>query len=58
MRSVEEVAEILGVPVRTVYGWRHRGEGPRAFRVGKHLRYRDEDIDAWLEQQPDTRRAS
>lgn len=51
--SIEEVSEILGVPVRTLYAWRQRAEviGPRAIRVGRHLRYRPTDVDAWLNAQ-------
>jgi excisionase family DNA binding protein len=48
-----EVAEYLGVPVQTLYVWRNKGVGPRAVRVGKHLRYRWSDVDAWLERQAD-----
>lgn len=50
LMSPQEVADYLGVPVRSVYHWRHQGEGPAGFRVGKHVRYRPEDVDAWLEQ--------
>jgi excisionase family DNA binding protein len=46
--SPEEVAEILGVPKGTLYKWRLVGEGPPAMRIGKHLRYRPGDLDAWL----------
>lgn len=44
----EEVAEILGVPKGTLYKWRLVAEGPPAMRIGKHLRYRPADLDAWL----------
>jgi excisionase family DNA binding protein len=44
-----EVAEILGVPVRTLYSWRYKDEGPRARKVGKHLRYSEADVMAWLD---------
>jgi excisionase family DNA binding protein len=43
-----EVAEYLGVPVQTLYVWRVEGRAPRGFKVGKHLRYRRADVDAWL----------
>ncbi len=43
-----EVAEYLQVPLKTLYQWRYQGEGPRAYRVGRHLRYRWEDVEAWL----------
>jgi hypothetical protein len=37
------------VPPRTVYNWRTRGLGPRGIRVGRHVRYRLADVDAWLD---------
>lgn len=46
--STEEVARILVVPVNTLYCWRYKGTGPKAYRVGKHLRYRLEDVLQWL----------
>ena len=47
--TTEEVARILVVPITTLYCWRYKGTGPKAFRVGKHLRYRLADILDWLE---------
>jgi len=52
--TADELADFLDVPIRTLYAWRHRGEGPIGFRVGKHLRYRRSDIQRWIEQQIDT----
>lgn len=46
--DAEELAERLKVPVSTVRYWRSRGEGPPAVLVGKHLRWRPADVDAWL----------
>jgi excisionase family DNA binding protein len=46
--SAAEVAEVLGVPVGTLYQWRHRGTGPKGLRVGRHLRYRISDVEAHL----------
>jgi excisionase family DNA binding protein len=46
--SVEEVADYLGVPVNTLYQWRHKGTGPEAYRVGRHLRYELSSVRAWL----------
>jgi excisionase family DNA binding protein len=43
-----EVASYLQVPVKTLYTWRYKGVGPRGHRVGRHLRYRWEDVEAWL----------
>lgn len=44
----QELSEYLQVPVATLYQWRHRGEGPAASRIGRHLRYRRSDVDAWV----------
>ncbi|MBD5829919.1 helix-turn-helix domain-containing protein [Janibacter melonis] len=46
--SVEEVADFLGVPVNTLYQWRHEGTGPTAFRVGRFLRYDPAEVRDWL----------
>lgn len=47
--SADEVAEFLGIPVATLYQWRHKGCGPDAYRVGRHLRYEPSTVRAWLE---------
>lgn len=43
------LASELGVPLATLYQWRHEGKGPKALKVGRHLRYRRKDVDAWLD---------
>jgi excisionase family DNA binding protein len=48
-----EVAVFLGVPLRTIYRWRSRGDGPRGYRIGRHVRYRVDDIERWLEDRRD-----
>ena len=45
-----EVAEYLNVPRDTLYQWRTKGTGPRASKVGVHLRYRWADVEKWLDQ--------
>jgi excisionase family DNA binding protein len=49
--SVRDLAEYLGLPIATLYTWRYRGQGPSGFRVGRHLRYRQSDVDGWIQQQ-------
>jgi excisionase family DNA binding protein len=44
----EDLAELLGVPVKTLYAWRHKSEGPPAYRIGRHLRFDAGDVNAWL----------
>lgn len=52
--SPDEVASFLSVPVKTLYQWRYKGVGPRGLRVGRHLRYRQHEVEAWLESLDDT----
>jgi excisionase family DNA binding protein len=45
--SVEELAAYLGVPKKTIYGcWRKWGL--RGYRVGRHLRFRQRQVEEWL----------
>jgi excisionase family DNA binding protein len=66
--SVDDLASYLGVPRATVYVWSSRRVGPRSVRVGRYLRFRPTDVEAWLEEvqgdhqgphvAPDSRRPS
>ena len=49
--SVEDLSDILGIPVNTLYQWRTKGYGPPGVRIGRHLRYRPDDVNAWLNEQ-------
>jgi excisionase family DNA binding protein len=49
--TVDDAAAFLGVPVGTLNQWRYRGTGPRAYRVGRHLRSDPRDVRQWLDQQ-------
>jgi excisionase family DNA binding protein len=51
--TITDLSEMLGVPVDTLYGWRHRGEGPAGYRIGRHVRYRRAAVEAWLDTQAD-----
>lgn len=46
--TLAEVAELLSVPVGTLYSWRHRGEGPRGYKMGRHVRYSRASVESWL----------
>lgn len=56
--TIEELANELDVPVRTVYAWRVKGTGPRGATFGRHVRFRRSDVDAWIEQQFDQPRSA
>jgi excisionase family DNA binding protein len=47
--GIEQLSEELGIPVRTIYNWRTLGKGPRGHRIGRHVRFKRSDVDAWLE---------
>jgi excisionase family DNA binding protein len=49
--SPDQLAAELGIPVKTLAEWRSRHLGPVYLRVGRHVRYRREAIDAWLDGQ-------
>lgn len=49
--SAQELADLLHLPIATIYTWRYRGKGPPGFRAGRHLRYRQSDIEQWISDQ-------
>ncbi|PUB23976.1 helix-turn-helix protein [Promicromonospora sp. AC04] len=50
--TVQDVSAFLGVPVGTLYAWRSTGKGPDARRIGKYVRYRPDDVRAWVAALP------
>lgn len=52
LMTSDDLAEILGIPVRTLDQWSYLGRGPRPIRIGKHRRYRPADVRSWLDRQP------
>lgn len=49
--SIAEVAAVVRVPVATLRYWRHLGQGPAGFRVGRSVRYWKRDVMTWLHDQ-------
>src|SRR4051794_31085294 len=48
--TLDELAAVLGVPARNIYNWRSSGRPcPPAIKIGKHSRWREADVAAWLE---------
>jgi len=48
--KTHEVADKLRVTKATIESWRCRGGGPQFVRYGRAVRYRPEDIEAFIEQ--------
>lgn len=45
------LAEYLDTTPGTLAQWRFLGKGPKFIKVGRNVRYRASDVDAWLDQQ-------
>ncbi|QDG76717.1 AlpA family transcriptional regulator [Labrenzia sp. PHM005] len=43
-----KAAEYLGLSIRTLQAWRVRGEGPVFVKLGRAVRYRPDDLQAWV----------
>lgn len=48
--STAELAELCRTSESTVRYWRHRGEGPQGFRVGRKVLYPRAEVNRWLEE--------
>jgi predicted DNA-binding transcriptional regulator AlpA len=46
-----ETAPLIGIQPKTLETWRWRGFGPPFIKIGHLVRYRKEDVLAWLEAQ-------
>ncbi|MFF7436591.1 helix-turn-helix domain-containing protein [Streptomyces sp. NPDC008122] len=46
----DDIAELFGVPLETVYQWRRKRTGPPGFRVGKHVRYDPVAVQQWAHE--------
>ncbi len=49
--TIAEATELLRAPVATLRYWRHLGTGPRSFHLGRRVRYRRDDLHAWIDHQ-------
>lgn len=45
-----EVAEILSVSPKTLEYWRWKGGGPRYVKLGHLARYRESDVQSYIDQ--------
>lgn len=47
-----DVACLTGLSVASVRRWRLLRQGPKYLKIGAAVRYKPEDISAWLESRP------
>lgn len=45
----DQAAKYLGLKRTTLEAWRCRGGGPKFAKLGRAVRYRQADLDAWIE---------
>jgi len=53
----DEVAELLSVRKSTIYQWTHQGFIPHV-KLGKFVRFREGDVNKWLEKRSSNGRAT
>ena len=52
LRNVRDLSAQTGMSMSTIYRKRSIGESlPRVVKIGNALRWRQSDIDAWIEEQ-------
>lgn len=47
-----DVARITGLSVASVRRWRLLRSGPKYLKIGASVRYKPEDLAAWIESRP------
>ena len=47
-----DVARFTGLSVASVRRWRLLRQGPKYLKIGAAVRYKPEDVSAWLESRP------
>lgn len=43
-----EVSQYTGIPVATLRWWRANGLGPKSARLGRRVKFRKSDVEAWI----------
>ena len=45
----DQLSEFLLIPTRTLEKWRLAESGPPYIKIARHVRYRVESVEAWLQ---------
>ncbi|MEE1617323.1 helix-turn-helix transcriptional regulator [Brachybacterium sp. J153] len=51
MLTEQDVVNMTGLARGTLAYWRHAGQGPRSYKLGRRVRYDESDVLAWIQQQ-------
>jgi predicted DNA-binding transcriptional regulator AlpA len=49
--TLEEIAQRTRKPINTLRWYRHRGEGPKTFKLGRAVVAYEHDVEAWIAEQ-------
>jgi len=49
--NTDDLAAYLEIPARTIEGWRRTADGPPFVRLGKHVRYPQDEFIDWVRKQ-------
>jgi predicted DNA-binding transcriptional regulator AlpA len=47
-----QVAQLLGISVASLRRWRLLRQGPKYIKVGSAVRYKPDDVTAWIDSRP------
>jgi excisionase family DNA binding protein len=48
--NTEQVSSYIGLAKQTITELRVKGGGPKFCKIGRAVRYKREDLDAWIDQ--------
>lgn len=51
MLTEQDVMNMTGLARGTLAYWRHAGQGPRSYKLGRRVRYDETDVLAWIAAQ-------
>lgn len=51
--SIAETSGRTTVPVPTLRFYRHKNTGPKSFKLGGRVVYKESDVEAWIDEQYD-----
>jgi hypothetical protein len=49
--NTAQVSDQTGVPIGTLRYWRHAGQGPASFTLGRRVVYRKAEVERWISAQ-------
>lgn len=52
LMTEHDVARVTGMSLASVRRWRLLRQGPKYLKIGAAVRYKPEDLTAWLEARP------